>query len=214
MVMVTILYTIRVNIRSMAWINFEYLEQKKMSVYDFIILQTIKQNKYEDREKDIEKMCQKVDIFFLEQEGLVDYIKGDKSDSQYKRMRLSKKGDSILDDISTAGVLEEDVTVYNWLAKVYKKEGKELGNMAKGKRMLAQFRAESGISKNHLAYLCKEFLNDEEAYKWSQKLEYLFFKAPSAYSTRFDLGESKLYQYYLRNREKFDNKFKSINNGN
>jgi hypothetical protein len=212
--MVMILFTIEVNIRSMAWINYEYLKQKKMSVYDFMILQTIKQNKYEDREKDIEKICDKCDIFYLEEEGLVEYIKGKKSDSQYKKMRLTSKGESILDDISTAGVLEEDVTMYNWLAKVYKKEGKELGNMAKGKRMLAQFRAESGITKNHLAYLCKEFLNDEEAYKWSQKLEYLFFKAPSAYSTRFDLGESKLYQYYLKNKELFDNKFKRIDNGN
>ncbi|MEX0596342.1 MAG: hypothetical protein WD512_07560 [Candidatus Paceibacterota bacterium] len=196
----------------MAWINYEYLKEKKMSPEDFLILQTIKQNKSEDRCKEVEYLCDKADLFYLEEEGLVEYIKGKKDETKYQKIRLTKKGQSVLDDLGTAGVIEEDIQMYNWLGGIYKKQGKELGNKSKGKRMLAQFRAESGITKNHLAFLCKAFLNDEIAYKYSQRLEYLFFKAPGAFNTRFDLGESKLWRYYEERKEYFENKFKGIKN--
>lgn len=195
----------------MAWINYEYLKEKKMSPEDFLVLQTIKQNKSEDRADDIEYLCQKADLFYLEEEGLVEYIKGTKKDSKYKKMRLSKKGQTVLDDLETPGIIEDDVRLYEWLKAEYESSDRVVGNRKKTKSYIAYFRSHSQINRNKLAFLCQTFLSDDSQMKYSQKLEYMFFKPPNVYSTRFDLEESRLYKYYVANKEAFDKEFEKLN---
>lgn len=195
----------------MAWINFELMEAKGMKPSEFLFLQACKQNKNGTLANTITELggTEKY-ISALVSEDILSLIKGSKKNTIQQRVRLTKKGESLLEDVQTADITENDITLYNWLADIYLRSGKELGNKAKGKRMLAQFRAESGIEGNSLAVLCKAFIEDEDASKWSQKLEYLFFKAPNVYTVRFDLGESKLYNYYLKYKTHFDKLFETL----
>jgi hypothetical protein len=53
-------------------------------------------------------------------------------------------------------------------------------------------------------------MNDSSQFEWSKRLEFLFFKPGNVFSVRFDLEQSKLYQYYIKHKEEFDDKFKKI----
>jgi hypothetical protein len=133
-----------------------------------------------------------------------------KSDSIQNRIRLSTKGNDLLEDLQVPEINDDDLQLYNWLEKTYHKEGKELGNRKKTKLYIALFRVNSGIDRNKLALLCKAFMNDSSQFEWSKKLEFLFFKPGNVFSVKFDLEQSKLYQYYIKHKEHFDNKFAKI----
>jgi len=190
------------------WINFKLLEQKGMTPQDLLMLQAIKQNKGEDLSRVILELGGRDEyLSSLVDMKVLKVVKGKKSDALQKLVRLDVAGEGLLEDVTTALVEEQDLILFQWLEKIYRSQGKEIGNRKKGKRFLAQFRAESGITGNNLAILCKAFLDDDSAAQWSQKLEYLFFKAPNVFTVKFDLGESKLYNYYLKHKEYFDQIF-------
>lgn len=148
---------------------------------------------------------------YKDNEEYFSFIKGKKSQSEAEKIRLSSRGKTVFDDLNEADVEEEDIKVFDWLSAYYKELGKEIGNKAKTKRHIRDFRLKSGISKNKLVVLCKEFVNDEENMNWNFKLEYCFYKAPTAFETRFQLEESRLYKYYLKRQDEFDKVFKQFN---
>jgi hypothetical protein len=133
-----------------------------------------------------------------------------KSDSIQNRIRLSSKGNDLLEDLQVPQINDDDLQLYEWLERTYQKEGKELGNRKKTKLYIALFRVNSGIDRNKLALLCKAFMNDSSQFEWSKRLEFLFFKPGNVFSVKFDLEQSKLYQYYIKHKEHFDNKFAKI----
>src|SRR5690606_13854697 len=87
--------------------------------------------------------------FFVEQ-GYVTQIKGGKNDSEISKLRLTKKGNTLLSDCQIPEILEEDLTVFEWLKNMYLSSDKEVGNAKKTKFLIALFRVHSGISKNKL----------------------------------------------------------------
>lgn len=129
-----------------------------------------------------------------------------KQQTWYDLVRLDKAGKDLLKEITEAEVSEEDETVYTWLSNHYKKIGKEVGNGSKTKRHIRDFRVKSGIDKNNLVRLCYAFVSDENNMEYSHKLEYVFYKPKTVFETKFNLEESRLYQYYLKNQEHFDTK--------
>jgi hypothetical protein len=191
------------------YINFKLLETYGLTPQDVPSLQAIFQNKREDNGELIALIC---DIEKFEQLELVSFIKGTAKASKGSLMRLSPKGARILEEIQTPNIIQDDLDVYAWLEGVYKKEGKEVGNMKKTKVLISQFRANSGIERNHLAYLCKSFLSDEKEMEYSKRLEYLFWKPSNIFQTKFDIEQSRLYQYYLKRKEQYDAKFLTIKN--
>ncbi len=148
------------------------------------------------------------DLEALEKEGYIKYIKGKSKDNIMQRMRLDKKGTTFLNSLESAEVEEQDIVVFDWLAKVYKKNEKQIGNGKKTKRLIASFREKSGIEKNNLLILCNTFINDEEEQEWSFKLEYVFWKPQNVYQTRFILEDSRLWKYYNKRKDFFDKSFK------
>lgn len=191
------------------YINFKLLDSYGLSPQDAVALQAIFQNKFEDNAEIISSVC---DVEKFENLKLISFIKGTKKASKESLMRLSPKGSKILEDVQVAGVNQDDLDVYAWLEGVYKKENKEIGNMKKTKVLISQFRVNSGIERNHLAYLCKVFISDEKEMEYSQKLEFLFFRPASVFQVKFDIEQSRLYQYYLKRKEQFDEKFRKIQN--
>lgn len=191
------------------YINFKLLETYGLIPQDVPSLQAIFQNKYEDNGELIALIC---DSEKFEQLELVSFIKGTAKASKGSLMRLSTKGARILEEVQIPNIIQDDLDVYAWLESVYKKEGKEVGNAKSTKLLISKFRVHSGIERNWLAYLCKSFLNDEKEMEYSQKLEYLFWKPSNLFQTKFDIDQSRLYQYYLKRKEWYDAKFLTIKN--
>ena len=139
--------------------------------------------------------------------SLVKHVKGRKNDTWFDTVRLDKAGKELLKDLTEAEVSEDDIKIFDWLSNHYKKIGKEIGNGAKTKRHIRDFRIKSGIVKNNLIRLCYAFVSDESQMEYSHKLEYIFYKPKTVFETRFNLEESRLYQYYMKNKEQFDKVF-------
>lgn len=194
------------------YINFRYSVSKGITPGEILILQMCKQQKFEDLSDRLEVLCSKDESHLkkLEEKGLVSFVKGKKGDSIWKNARLSSKGGDFLDDLETPEIIEEDLVIFEWLKKVYLGRGKEVGNAKKTKLWIALFRVNSGIRGNALAKLAKAFLDDEDQQQWSIRLEYVFFKPPTAFSVKFDLEESKLFKYYSKNKAKFDAEFEKL----
>lgn len=185
---------------------------KTLTLYELGVLQLIRQNKIEDLSNEIQFEASEDILSKFSTLGYIEYVKPKKkSDNVYKCVRTTSKGNAVLEDIETPEINEDDLKIFNWLEQIYLDAGKEIGNKKKTKMFIANFRVQSGIDKNSLAYLCQEFTNDESQYEWSQRLEYLFFKGASVFSVKFDINQSRLYQYYDRNKVKFDKQFEKLN---
>ena len=193
------------------YINFEISKKRGLSPTDVVNLQLISQNKTEKLEGVIFDNIPLRILHSYQEQELVTLVKAkNKSDSIQNRVRLSPKGHDLLEDLQVPEINDDDLMLYSWLEAIYKKEGKELGNRKKTKLYVALFRSHSGIDRNKLALLCKTFMNDTSQFEWSKRLEFLFFKPGNVFSVKFDLEQSKLYQYYIKHKEHFDNKFAKI----
>jgi hypothetical protein len=193
------------------YINFQLAKTKGLTPTDVANLQLIYQNKLESLWEIITETVSLQTLDRYQQLGYITLVKAkNKSDSIQNRVRLSKKGNEVLEDLQVPEVNSDDLQLYDWLERTYQKEDKEIGNRKKTKLYIALFRAHSGIDRNKLAFLCKTFMNDSSQFEWSKRLEYLFFKPGNVFSVKFDLEQSKLYQYYIKHKEHFDNKFAKI----
>lgn len=193
------------------YINFEIAKKRGLSPTDVVNLQLISQNKTDKLEEIITDNIPLSVLNWYQELEYVTLVKSkNKRDSIQNRIRLSPKGNDLLEDLQVPQVNDDDLQLYNWLERTYQKEGKELGNRKKTKLYIALFRVNSGIDRNKLALLCKAFMNDSSQFEWSKRLEFLFFKPGNVFSVKFDLEQSKLYQYYIKHKEEFDNKFAKI----
>lgn len=191
------------------YINFDVLEHKNLSIDDLMLLQIAKQSKTEDLSRHISKYpWDRVE--FLLSIGYLTEIKGSKKSPRHSKIRLSKKGNTTLNDIETPEVSPEDIILFDWISKVYIDLGKEIGNKKKTKMYIALFRVNSGIEKNCLATLIEHFVNDEDNMEYNFKLEYAFFKPTNVFQVKFDIEQSRLYRYYLKRKDYFDDKFRQL----
>jgi len=120
-------------------------------------------------------------------------------------LRLTKKAKNYLNEISEAETLPEDETIFNWLKDYYLKAGKEIGNGAKTKRHIRDFRVKSGVEKNNLINLVLDFLRENE--ERSKQLEYIFYYPKTAFDTKFTLDGSWLWNHFEKNRERLEKTF-------
>jgi len=195
------------------YINFKLAKEKGISPNEIMNLQVIKQMKLENELDNVLASTLEDNILErFENESLITQIKGKATDSELSRIRLSKKGIKLLDDLETANVTEEDIKIYDWVSSFYRSQDKTLGNQKRTKSGLAQFRVETSISRNHLAFLFQTFMNDDEQLEYSHKLENLIFSSKNLYSRKFSLDECRLHSYYLNKEEWFLHKFANIKN--
>lgn len=149
-------------------------------------------------------------IEYLLQNDYIKYIKGKKNQNEFERMRLGKKGTKFLNDLDEPMVEDQDLMIFDWLSDIYKKRQKEIGNGKKTKRLIASFREKSGIEKNKLAFLCRTFIEDENEQEYSHRLEYVFWKPANVFQTKFNLEDSRLWKYYNKQKQFFDQQFKKL----
>lgn len=191
------------------YINTNIVKHYNLNLQQVALLQILHQAKNEDVSELLESYNGDLDV--LNEKSFLSEVKAkNKQESVYKRLRLSKKGREVLDAIETPEVTEDSLRIFEWIKQIYISAGKDLGNQKKTKMFIAQFSAESGIQRNALAFLIQSFINDESQFEWSKVLQYLFFKGESVFNIKFDLHSSRLYQYYLKNQNYFDNKFQEF----
>ena len=191
------------------YINTNIVKHYNLNLQQVALMQILHQAKNEDVSEWLESYNGDLDV--LHYKGFLSEVKAkNKQESVYKRLRLSKKGREVLDAIETPEVTEDSLRIFEWIKQIYISAGKDLGNQKKTKMFIAQFSAESGIQRNALAFLIQSFINDESQFEWSKVLQYLFFKGDSVFNIKFDLHSSRLYQYYLKNQNYFDNKFQEF----
>lgn len=190
------------------YINFKMLKSKELSHSDLVLLQASKQNKVEDLSYVIEKFSD-LDIDPLEEKGYLTYIAGKKKDSKASKLRLSKKGVTLLEVLETPEITEEDLVLYDWMHEIYTLDGKLIGNKKRTRIYIAEFRVHSGIERNELAHLLEVFLRDDKNMAYNNKLEFAFFKPANLFQTKFELDQSRLWQYYQSNKELIDTAYKS-----
>lgn len=191
------------------YINVNILKSEGLSLRELTLIQLCKQQKFEDLSEYIEQQFDEGEIDHLIFCGLVEEIKGSKKQSKFQKLRCSTHGAKLLEDIETPEILEEDLRIFDWLKNIYLSSGRELGNQKKTKLFIALFRVHSGIDKNKLAHLCNSFINDPEQFDWSKKLEFLLFRPATNYE-KFTIDGSRLYQYYLKHQDTFDQKFEKL----
>src|SRR5690554_2577094 len=190
------------------YINFELLKEKDLDIKSVLLLQACSQNRTEDLGEFMSKNWNPLDIQLLYKKGLIEFIKGKKNQSDFSKARTTKRGKDVLDELETPLINADDLNVFDWLEKVYKDSGKEVGNRKKTKMYIALFRVHSQIDRNKLGLLINSFLKDDSQMEYSHRMEYLFFKPSSVFQVKFDIEQSRLYQFYLNNKEVFDNAFK------
>lgn len=183
------------------YINFKNFGKSCLSSDELILLCAIKQENTALIEGFLDLLPA------LEEKGLTREIKGTKKQSPIEKLRLSDKGKDLLEKLEEIEVSEDTEVIFNWLSEYYKKLGKEVGNKSKTKRWIETFSQKSGIKRNNLVILCKSFVSDESNMEYSHKLENVFYRAKTIYETRFNLEESRLYNYYLKHKEQFDKVF-------
>lgn len=194
------------------YINYKLLNSRQLEPLDFMFLLAVKSNKTEDNSAVIGHYFKDV-LEKFRNTNLITFVKPkNKSQTDCNTVRLTTVGNDWVDDLTTTEIIEDDIKLFNWLEGVYKSMDKEAGNKRKCKNFIAQFRVNSGISKNHLAFLCKTFINDEKEIEFSQKLEFLFFKGANLFSTKFDIYQSRLFQYYEKRKEYFEREFLRVKN--
>lgn len=186
----------------------EFLKGKELSLKDVFLLQLARQQKFEDHSGDLEPYS--IELELLMDAGYLKKVKGKKKDLEVAKYRITKEGDTLLSNIETPDITEEDLVLFEWIKGVYKEMGKELGNQKKTKMYIAMFRTQSGIDKNKLARLMSTFVSDEMNMEFNNILEYAFCKPKNVYSTKFVLEDSRLYRYYVKHKDFFDNLFKSL----
>jgi hypothetical protein len=169
-------------------------------------------NKKDLSEHIISVVTSEEDLNTLEEGGYISYVKGKKGQTNFERMRLGKKGREFLNDLDEPEVEDQDERIFKWLSEIYNKKEKQIGNGKKTKRLIASFREKSGIEKNHLAFLCNEFILDDSEQDWSFKLEFVFWKPSNLFQTKFVLEDSRLWKYYNKKKAYFDKKFLELDN--
>lgn len=181
------------------YINYEILTSKNLTLYELGVLQLIKQNKIELLSSEIEFEVTGTDIIqkFI-MSGYVEEIKGKAKETLYQKLRTTKKGNEVLEDIDIPNVSEGDIKMRDYLIDMYlnnEDTERTVGNKKKIVIYISIMRAELNLSLHQFFYLCEYFLAE---YPFTKVLEYLFFNSNKNRYGKFqnNLQDSPLYQFY------------------
>jgi hypothetical protein len=186
------------------YVNVKILQSNGLLFSDIVFLATINQKETEFLVDNLSEH----DYNRYKELSLIEHIKQkSKKEHLYTSLRLSQRGKELLSEIEEAEVEEQDIKILNWLCDHYTKIGKTIGNKKRTARHIRDFRIKSNIEKNNLIKVCLDFLQDEENMEYNNVLEYAFYKPLTAFQTRFNLEDSRLYKHFLKHRERIESTF-------
>lgn len=186
------------------YLNFEVFKKSQLLLSDIVFLCAISQVETDWLIENLKEH----DYYRFKELSLVKHIKQKtKKEHLYTSLRITDMCKNLLSDLESPPIMEEDKTVADWLSNHYKQLDKQIGNSRRLVRHIRDFRVKSKIQKNNLIKLCLDFLGDEDNMQYNNVLEYAFYKAPTAFQTRFNLEDSRLYKHYLKKQQYFDSIF-------
>lgn len=186
------------------YINLTVFSKSGLEFSDLVFLAALAQKESEFLINNLTDDCFKR----LEALSLLTNVKSKKKDEHpYISLRLSEAGKQLLSDLEEAEVEEQDSKVLDWMCDEYIRQGKTVGNRKRTARHIRDFRIKSGIEKTNLIRLCLDFLSDETTMDYNNVLEYAFYKPMTAFQTRFQLEDSRLYKHYIKHKDRLDKTF-------
>jgi hypothetical protein len=186
------------------YINLTVLSKSEIEFSDLVFLAAINQKDSEFLINNLTDDCFKR----LEALSLLTNVKSKKRDEHaHISLRLSENGKQLLAELEEAEVEEQDSKVLEWMCDEYLKQGKTIGNKKRTARHIRDFRIKSNVEKNNLIRLCLDFLSDEANMEYNNVLEYAFYKPMTAFQTRFQLEDSRLYKHYIKHKDSLDKTF-------
>ena len=183
------------------YVNFKYLTLKPSSVFNLLAI------KQKETSYLLENLSQEEYSHFQTLSFITHIRQKKKEEHPYISLRLSKKGLEFLEKLEEAEILEEDEKIFDWLVEHYNKLGKQIGNRARTKRHLRDFRIKSGLEKNNLLRVFIAFLGDEENMDYNNILEFSLYKPLTAFQTRFQLEDSRVYKFYIKHKFELEKSF-------
>ena len=179
------------------YINTKILRQHNLNLQQVSLLQILHQNKTEDMSELLESYNGDLDV--LNEKGLLSEIKAkSKQESVYKRLRLSKKGSELLEDLCIPEVTEGDLKMRDYLIEMYlnhEDTERTVGNKKKIAMYISIMRNRLNLTLHEFFYLCEYFLAE---YPYTKVLEYIFFNSNKNRYGKFEnhLEDSPLYQFF------------------
>lgn len=185
-------------------VNINYLMEKGLSYYDFTLLQLLAQNTDPKIYEELIIHMRDENLTRLHALDLIAMVKlKRKTDHDYTRMRLSKKGKEVFRNAQIIDYTEADEKLEEALAAMYGKLNKPVGNDVKVKQMIAWFRTETQYSRKMLYFAVQYFLGkheDEGKVKYIPSLENLLWKSSNVFAAKWSLADSRLYQFINENK--------------
>lgn len=189
-------------------VNINYLMQKGLSYYDFTVMQLVAQNTDPKIHEELIIHITPESLKRLHALDMLSLIKlKRKSDNDYTRLRLSKKGRGVFNNAQIVDYTEADEKLFEALAKLYGKVDKPVGNDFKVKGLIAWFRVETQFSRRMLYFAIKYFIlkhEEEERIKYIPTLENLLWKSNNVFSVKWALSNSRLYQFIQENKKELN----------
>lgn len=170
----------------MGYINYKILYEKGLSDSDFHLLQKVFQ-------KDIILIEPFLDdLRRFKSMDLIQYLKG--KEEQVEGLRISKKGNELLNQLSTIGYNDYIGELINKLIDLYKASNKHVGTKLEVQSRLIWFIENTGFSNTVIFKSVEEYLLNNTEY--TKSLENLIWSPPSkAFSVHKNLKDSKLYDF-------------------
>ena len=130
--------------------------------------------------------------------------------SLYQKLRTTKKGNDVLDDIETPEITEEQVRMRDYLVEMYlshEDKDRVIGNKKTIATYITILQHHLGISIYQFYYLCEYFLSQ---YPFTKKLENLFWDKNKQRYKEFknNIEDSIIYQFYDQHKEEIENYWK------
>ena len=195
----------------MAYFNYKLAESRGLSPRDVHILQLLKQNRSEDLSEQLQLEMDEENIKRLKALDLMSMVKAKrKSDSEFVRLRLSKKGNTWYNDLQTADTVENDFELFKYVKKVYKDLNKDIGDENNVISLIAWFRCETNFTHKEIFVVLDALLKDNNQMEYSNVLANLIWKRPHIHAVKPALKDSRLWKYYQKNKERFDNRFAKL----
>ena len=186
-------------------INIKFLENKGLEPYDLFVMELIFQNSSDDMTESLIMYLKKDTLMRLQTLDLLEYVQTKKkTDHDFRRLRLNKKGKGIFRDARKLDYTAEDGALYDYISKLYDSLEKPIGNSERVKELLAWFRLETTYSRKQIYKAIKLYISinqEHEGGKYIASLENLLWKPNSVFSTKWKLADSKLYQFINENKK-------------
>ena len=196
------------------YLNHKKIKELSLTANDVLLFDALRQF---PSNPDLEEIVayyirndQRIDEFI--ENGVLKRIKGKPNQTDIQKLRIDKKGTEYLKLIQEADVNEFCIQLRDWVVDLYSKQEKTTKNKKKLAWQIAQFEANTGIQKNHLAFLISVFTNDDENMEYNHVSNYMFEDPKNVFFKGFRKEDSRLFHYYLKRKNYFENKFKTLKN--